>query len=123
MALLKRNQTVAAPPIFADLIMEMPGGPTYRVDVELAGWLKEVQPILECAARVGLAMRNEKRVRVWLSPGNGACPAYMSRVMGVIDGDSHRRTRVSGLQCGDVYAWLHRDGLVEVAEEPEFREV
>ena len=120
--LFKRKPDPHTPPIYADLLIETPGGPTYRVDVDQSGWLKEVQPVLSIASRVGLVLRGDKAPRVWLTP-NGAEPEYFSRVIGQIDESGERRIRVAGLFSGDVSVWLHSDGLVEVGPEPTYREV
>ena len=106
------------PLVFADLILDSPPSPMLRVDVEQPGWLEPIQPLLNTAERAGLTMRDESRVRVWLR-ANGSPLRYLSRVVGQIGPEGHRRWRVAGLQCGDVSVWLHRDGLVEVGPEPQ----
>lgn len=122
MMIFKRKTDPLTPPIFADLLIETPGGPTYCVDVEQSGWLKDVQPVLSVASRVGLVMRGDKKPRVWLSSDGGE-PRYLSRVIGKIDDQGQRRIRVAGLISGELSVWLHRDGLVEVGSEPTYREV
>jgi hypothetical protein len=117
----KRNTENGTPPIFADLVLEMPDGQCFYVDTETPGWMKDVP--LSSTARVGLVHRRDKLISVWLET-NGNTPRYLSRVIGKIDLDSsnHNRIRVAGLICGDMSVWLHRDGLVEVGNEPTWRE-
>ena len=116
----KTNADAGPPPIFADLLIETPGGPTYRVNVEEQGWLAETQPMLAIASRVGLILRDSKTPSVWLTPQNGHGVEYLSRVIGALSmqGSDHKQMRVAGLLCGDQAVWLHSDGLVEVQPEP-----
>jgi hypothetical protein len=116
----RKKPKTNAPPIFADLVLEMPDGECFRVDVEQPGWLKGLP--LDKARRVGLVHRKDDRIRVWVSV-NGERPEYLSRVLGRIEmsGGDHGRVRVAGLLCGETGAWLHEDGLVEVGPEPTIR--
>lgn len=108
------------PPIFADLLIETPGGPTYRINVEEPGWLADVQPMMAIASRIGLILRGEAKPSVWLAPQNGYRVEYLSRVIGTLSmqGNDHKQMRTAGLLCGDQAVWLHSDGLVEVQPEP-----
>ena len=117
--MFNRKPKPSAPPIFADLVLEV-YGTVMRVDVERDGWLQDVQPLYAIATRAGLILRRSRQPNVWLTP-NGAEPRYLSRVVGKIDGAGQCQMRVAGLQCGDVGVWLHSDGLVEVGPEPTFR--
>lgn len=104
------------PPIYADLAIQV--GNTYGiVDVEYPGWMDEVRRDLRKASRVGLVMRGERVPRLWMSV-NGGPPEYFSRVIGTIDEQGDKRIRVAALRCGAVTVWLHRDGTVELADEP-----
>jgi hypothetical protein len=115
-----RKRNASPPPIYADLLLEV-NGEVIHVDVERAGWLKDVQPLYDVATRIGLVMRRRRKPSVWLTVTDGT-PQYFSRVNGKIDPSGHKQVRVACIQCGDVRAWLHRDGLVEVAPEPTYRE-
>ena len=106
------------PPVFADLVLDMSPDPMLRVDVERPGWLEPIQPLMAKAARVGLTMRDENKVRVWVTT-NGDPVRYFTRVVGQIGQDGHRRWRVAGLLHDGQYVWLHRDGLVEIGPEPQ----
>ena len=119
MKLRRKQDNAGTPPIYADLVIETPGGPTYRVDVEAEGWLKEVRPMMDIASRVGLVLRGKDAPSVWLNV-NGDAPEYLSRVIGTLSmqGTEHKQTRVAGLICGETSVWLHRDGLIEVQPEP-----
>ena len=119
---LKRRPSNESPPIFADLLIETPGGPVYRVDIDTPGWLADTRPIMDVASRIGLILRGKKNPAVWLTT-NGGEVEYLSRVKGQIDAFGERRIRVAGVRCGDGWVWLHSDGWVEVAKEPTYREV
>jgi hypothetical protein len=118
---LKRKTKDGAPPIFADLVIEMSDGTCYRVDVEHPGWMSDVRPALKKCKRSGLVSRKDNIIRVWLTPDGE--PEYLSRVIGkvMMEGSGHDCMRVAGLRCDGVSVWLHQDGLVEVAPEPTWR--
>jgi hypothetical protein len=123
MKLRRRRKVSGSPPIFANLVVEMPDRLCFHVDVESPGWLSDVvRAALRQCKRVGLAMRGDGVVRVWLAANDGSAE-YLSRVLGrvAMDGSEHERVRVAGLRCNGTSAWLHRDGLVEVAPEPTWR--
>jgi hypothetical protein len=111
------------PPIYADLLLEIDGQQT-RIDVEQPGWLKTYDSVLCRASRIGLALRGRRKANLWIDT-NGTKPEYISRVIGRIEmgGGGHVSTRVAGLNCGQVWAWLYRDGLVEIGSEPTLRDV
>lgn len=121
MQILKRSKQYT-PPIFADLLLALPDGKMYRVDVEQSGWLKDAEPLLDIVKRAGLIRRGDKEPAVWISM-NGKRPQYLSRVIRTINmsGGGSEQARVAGLICGETSVWLHKDGLVEVGPEPSFR--
>ena len=118
-AMMRRRLETPPPPIYADLVLEIDGQTTV-IDVEIPRWLDDVRPLYKKAMRVGLKMRKRRKPSVWLAV-NGAEPEYLSRVIGQFDDMGHRRIRVAGLICGDTAVWLHRDGVVEVQEQPSWR--
>lgn len=111
----------AGPPIFADLVIETPDG-IERFDVETPGYLEKAKPLLAQAIRVGLAMRRQKSVAVWLRT-DGKSAQYYSKVFGVFaaNGSGHRQKRLACVESDGRFAWLHDDGQVEVAKEPLVR--
>ena len=123
MGIIKRllqGITIKGPPIFADFMIETKAGQT-RIDAERPGWLADAQPLLGEALRVGLVLRWEREPRVWLRVYDRDTPQLYSKVIGYIDERGHGQARVACVQCGRRYAWLHKSGLVEVAQEPTVR--
>lgn len=98
-------------------MVETKAGQT-RIDSEQAGWLAEAQPLLCEALRIGLVLRWEREPRVWLRVYDEKTPQLYSKVIGYIDERGHGQTRVACVQCGQRFAWMHKDGQVEVAQEP-----
>lgn len=117
---LRRREppTIGAPPIFADLLLEV-HGKIVRINVERKGWLEDARELYRIATRAGLILRDRDAPSVWLALKNGEIE-YLSRVIGAfaMNGTEHRQMRVAGLLCGDQAVWLHSDGLVEVQPEP-----
>lgn len=111
-----RGFEIKGPPMFADFMIETKAGQT-RIDAEQSGWLAEAQPLLHEASRVGLVLRWERKPRVWLRVYEKT-PQLYSKVVGYIDERGHGQARVACVQCGQRCAWMHKDGLVEVAREP-----
>lgn len=119
MKLPKRKRKHKAPPIFADLLIEMPKRRAL-IDVEQPGWLTGAQPLLEQATHLGLVTRKDGRVAVWLTVDGGEA-TYFSKVYGTLDvqsGESGEQRRVACIGSGNVYAWLHSSGRVDVGPEP-----
>lgn len=111
------NKAVAVnPPIFADLLVEV-NGQIAKLDVEQKGYLEQYQAICPLASRVGLALRGSKKAAVWVAV-NGNAPRYYSQVTGEMFGDSAKQVRVACLDSDSYKTWLHKDGTVEVAQEP-----
>ena len=114
---LLQGITVKGPPVFADFVIETKTE-RIRIDADKDGWLAEAQPLLGNALRVGLVLRWEREPRVWLRVYDGKTPQLYSKVIGYIDERGHGQARVACVQCGERFAWMHRDGQVEVANEP-----
>jgi hypothetical protein len=55
-----RKRNASPPPIYADLLLEV-DGEVIHVDVERAGWLKDVQPLYDVATRIAILQPRQRQ--------------------------------------------------------------